>query len=49
MLTAGATHGLSLLSSVFFSSSSIVFMERLTYFLAIKILKNAFRFNLQTG
>ena len=41
MVTAGATHGLSLLSSVAFSPGDTVFVENPTYYLAMNVLKTS--------
>ena len=41
MVTAGATHGLSLLSSVAFSPGDTVFVENPAYYLAMNVLKTS--------
>ena len=38
MQTAGASHGLHLLTSIFFSPGDIVFTEHSTYFSALQVL-----------
>lgn len=44
-VNAGATHGVSLLSSVFFESGDTVFVEDPSYFIAFRIFK-MFNFNI---
>ena len=49
METAGATNGLHLLSTTFFTPGDLVFTEDFTYFLAIQMFKRTIRFNIETG
>ena len=47
--TSGATSGLHLISSVFFGTGDLVFMEEFSYFIAINILRDGLRHNCQPG
>ena len=46
MVTAGATQGLHLVSTVMFDKSTPVFMEDPSYFIALKMLKEDFGMNI---
>lgn len=47
--TAGATYGLHLLGTTFFSTGDLVFTEDLTYFVAIEMFKRTIQFNIKGG
>ena len=47
--TAGATYGLHLLGTTFFSAGDLIFTEDLTYFVAIEMFKRTIEFNIETG
>ena len=46
MVTAGATQGLHLVSTVMFDKTTPVFMEDPSYFIALKMLKEDFAMNI---
>ena len=47
--TTGATNGLYMLASLMFGPGDLVFTERISYFLAIKVLKDGLRYNVNAG
>jgi len=47
-VTAGATHGVNVLSSVFFEAGDTIYVEDPSYFIAFKIFKTA-NFNIVGG
>lgn len=49
VVTAGATQGLSLLSSLFFTAGDLVFVEDPTYFIALRILQEDLGLNCVPG
>ena len=49
MVTAGATQGLHLVSTVMFDKSTPVFIEDPSYFIALKMIKEDFGMNIVPG
>ena len=49
MVTAGATQGLHLVSTVMYDKSTPVFMEDPSYFIALKMIKEDFGMNIIPG
>ncbi len=49
VLTAGATHGLHLLASLFLRTGTPIFVEDPTYFLAFTMLRDDFGMNIVPG
>jgi len=47
-ITAGATHGINVLSSVFFEAGDTIFVEDPSYFVALQMFKMA-KFNIVGG